>query len=150
MGPSDFGGKGLPSCAGALLVALGGVLWSGPAVYAGENEPIRIELNTAESLQGRCRLSFVVENKGEAPVDSLKLDLAVFGIDGGIRRRLIVDMGPLRGGKTIVKTYAVEDDCEQIGSILVNEVTACSPGEPNGCLDRLILSSRLPKIRFFK
>jgi hypothetical protein len=132
-----------------LLLGLVVPLWIGSPAAA-TDQPIRIELNTVENAQNRCRLSFVIENKGESPVDTLKLDLAVFARDGAIRRRLIADMGPLRRGKTIVKTFDIEVDCAQIGSILVNDVTTCAPEEPGACLDRLTLSSRLPELRFFK
>ena len=51
---------------------------------------------------------------------------------------------------TMVRTFAVDADCRQIGSILVNDVTACTPGEPVACLDGLALSSRLQALRLYK
>jgi hypothetical protein len=125
-----------------------------PAVVAAApNEPadpIRVELNSAESVQGRCRMSFVIENKGEAAIDSLKLDLAVFGTNGIVQRRLVAELGPLRRAKTVVKAFEIEGDCAAIGSLLVNDVTVCAPGDAGACLDRLALASRLTNVRFFK
>ena len=118
--------------------------------FAAPDEPIRIELNAAESVQSRCRLSFVIENKSNAAIESLKLDLVVFGRDGVIQRRLVAEMGPLRRAKTIVKAFELDGGCGQIGSILVNGVTACSPGDVGACLDRLALASRLPDVRLYK
>lgn len=118
--------------------------------HAGEPESIRIELNTANPAEGTCRLSFVIANKGDAALTSLKLDLVVFGRDGVINNRLIAEMGPLRAAKTIVKTFEVAEACAGIGSILLNDVTACAPGEAASCLDRLVLASRISDIRFFK
>jgi hypothetical protein len=63
---------------------------------------------------------------------------------------MVVEMGPVRAAKTIVRTFNVETDCGQIGSILLNEVTACAPGELATCLDRPTLSSRSSTIRFYK
>src|ERR1700704_6677155 len=77
-----------------LLLAL---LTMTSPVWAGAGDPIRVELNAAESVQSRCRLSFVIENKSEAAIESLKLDLAVFGRDGVIQRRLVTELGPVRG-----------------------------------------------------
>jgi hypothetical protein len=134
----------------ALGLVLATVIGLPARTLAAAENPIRIELNAAENVQSSCRLSFVIENKGEAAVDSLKLDLAVFGRDGTIQRRLVVEMGPLRAAKTIVKSFDVEGDCSQIGSILVNDVTSCAPGDPGACLDHLALSSRPPNIRLFK
>jgi hypothetical protein len=120
------------------------------ATRAAPEGAIRMELNAAESVQTSCRLSFVIENKAETAIETLKLDLAVFGREGAIQRRLVVELGPIRGSKTIVKAFDVDNECGQIGSILVNDVTACAPGEPGTCLDRLALSSRPPTIRLFK
>lgn len=120
------------------------------AALAAPSDSIHIELNAAESVQNRCRLSFVVENKAETAIETLKLDLALFGRDGAIQRRLVVEMGPVRAAKTIVRTFDVETDCGELGSILLNDVTACAPGEPGTCLDRLTLSSRPAAIRFYK
>jgi hypothetical protein len=114
------------------------------------SDPIRVELNAAESVQGRCRLSFVIENKADAAIESLKLDFAVFGTNGVVQRRLVAELGPLRRAKTVVKAFEIEGECASIGSLLVNDVTVCTPGEPGACLDRLILASRLSNVRLFK
>jgi hypothetical protein len=121
-----------------------------PAVAA--DDTIRIELNTAEVVvvQGRCRLSFVIENKGETAYDSLKLDLVIFNREQVIQRRVVAEMAPLRRTKTIVKAFEIEGDCAQMGSVLLNDVTACMPGDAGTCLDRLELSSRIQNVRFFK
>ena len=63
---------------------------------------------------------------------------------------MVTEMGPVRGAKTIVKTYSVDGDCAEIRSILVNDVTACAPGNREDCLDGLALSSRMEGVRFFK
>ena len=113
-------------------------------------EKVRIELNTAETADNRCRMNFVVENKADAALDSMKLDIVAFGIDGGIMRRLIAEMGPVRPQKTIVKSYLVEAECKAIGALLVNDVTHCAPAPAAACLDGLTLSSRLKEIRLYK
>ncbi len=130
-----------------LLMAL--VSMASPASAAGA-DPIRVELNAGDSVQSRCRLSFVIENKGEAAIESLKLDLAVFDRDGVVKRRLMTELGPVRGAKTMVKAFEVDAECGQIGSILVNDVTACAPITADACLDRLVLSSHVPTVRLSK
>ena len=124
------------------------LLLAAPAHAAPDNS-IVVELNSAETAQGKCRVAFVVDNKGDA-IESLKLDLAVFNREGIVQRRLVTEMGPLRKAKTIVRTFDLEGECGAIGSILVNDVSACTPGEPGACLDRLALSSRAPGIRLYK
>jgi hypothetical protein len=114
------------------------------------DEKILIDLNSIEGADNRCRLNFVVENKSNVAIETMKLDLVAFGNDGGILRRLIVDMGPVRAVKTIVRAFGIDAECRQIGAILVNDVTACAPGEPGACLDGLGLSSRLKELRLYK
>jgi len=133
-----------------LLLAVAAGLAMAEPVMAASEEPVRVELNVVESVQSRCRLSFVIENKGEGGIETLKLDLAVFGTDGAIQRRLVAEMGPVRKAKTVVRTFELEGECGKIGSILVNDVTACAPPDASVCLDRLELLSRLPAVRFFK
>ena len=113
-------------------------------------EPLRVELNTGETTENRCRLTFVIENKAKEPVESLKLDLAVFNTEGVVQTRMVTEMAPVRPVKTVVRTFSVDGDCKQIGSILVNDITACVPGTPNACLDTLELSSKLKGVKFYK
>ena len=120
------------------------------AASAAATEPIRLELNALENAESRCRVSFVIENKAQAGVDSLRLELAVFNRDGVVQRRVSADMGPVRGAKTVVKSFTIDGGCDEIGAILVNDVTACAPGDANACLDRLALSSRAKEVRFYK
>ncbi len=125
------------------------VVASSAYAFAAE-EKLLVELNTVESAESRCRLNFVIENKSTKPLESMKLDLVVFGSDGGILRRMLTEMAPVRPVKTIVRAFMVDADCHQIGSILVNDVAGCVPGDATGCLDNLDLSSRLKNIRFYK
>jgi hypothetical protein len=134
-------------CLGSPVLLV--LLAAAPALAAAE-QPIRIELNLAESAQGKCRLSFLIENKGEAAIESLKPDMAIFNREGIIKRRLVAEMGPVYRTKTIIKTFEIEEECGQIGSILINDLTACTPGDPAECLGRLVISSRVPGIVLFK
>ena len=131
------------------LALLGLQLLAQPAAF-GEEGKFLIELNTVEPVENRCRLNFVIENNSDTAIDSMKLDLVVFGSDGGILRRLLAEMGPVHSLKTIVRTFVIDNECGRFGSILVNEVSACAPGSPNSCLDSLAISSRLKDLRFYK
>jgi hypothetical protein len=132
-----------------LLVQLLALPLLSPCVFAAD-DPVHVELNAIENTEGRCRLTFVIENKGKTAVESLKLDLALFNTEGAVYRRMLVDMAPVRPAKTIVKTFSTECDCAQLGSMLVNEITACQPGDPATCQDQLSLTSRVKNVRFFK
>jgi hypothetical protein len=134
--------------AGAVLLSQIVALHVLPARAA--EDSVRLELNAAESAENRCRLTFLIENKSKTAIDTLKLDFAMFNTEGAVYRRVIYDMAPVRANKTIVKTYALDGDCAQLGALLVNEVTACTPGEPAACLDELTLSSRVKSVRLYK
>jgi hypothetical protein len=121
-----------------------------PVSAIAADEPITVELNAAEPVQNKCRVAFVIANKSAAAVESLKLDLAIFNRDGIVQRRIVTEMGPLRRAKTIVKTFEFENECGQIGSILVNDVTVCTPGDAASCLDRLTPTSKVGEIKFYK
>jgi hypothetical protein len=73
----------------------------------------------------------------------------VFNPQRVVQRRLATELGPVRGGKTIVKTFALDGVCGEIGSILVNDVT-CAPGTPDACIDGLSLSSKVRDVRLYK
>jgi hypothetical protein len=120
-----------------------------PLQLAAAEHAIRVELNTMESSETACRLTFVIQNNGVS-LESLKLDLVVFNTESIVYRRIITEMGPVRTGRTIVKTFAIDTQCAQIGSVLVNDIAACVPGEPNACLDGLTLESRLKTVRLYK
>jgi hypothetical protein len=133
-----------------MLLVLAPPILASAAAMAAPDDPIRLELNSTENAQNRCWLSFVIENRSETPIESLKLDIGVFDREGIILRRLVAEMGPVPKVKTMIKAFGSDFDCAQMGSVLVNEITACAPGEPNFCLERLVLSSRVQSVRLFK
>jgi hypothetical protein len=121
-----------------------------PALAAPAAKTILVELNALETADNRCRLTFLIENKRDSAIDTFKVDFAVFNREGIIHRRLTAELGPVRSEKTNLRSYLVDGACDQIGSILVNDITACMPGEPGACYDALELSSRAKNVRFYK
>lgn len=137
-----MGYRGPPALLALLLLSA--------AAVAAPNDPIRVELNLAETAQSKCRETFVIENKGETPIGSLQLDLAFFNRDGILQSRSVAEMGPVARAKTVLRVFEFEGECDKLGSVLINDITACSPGDPASCLDRLVLSSRVKSISLFK
>jgi|SRR5215510_4326962 len=135
---------------GVLHVVMLLCVLMGGAAKAQEEELARLELNAIETADNRCRMTFVIENKSTRNLDSLKLDLAMFNPEGVIRQRMIIEMGPVRGKRTNVRTFSTDGECGQLGAILVNDVSACTPGEPTACMDGLALSSRVKNVRLYK
>jgi len=121
-----------------------------PALCLAAEPQVSVELNGGEMVGDRCQLTFVVENKSEEAIDTLRLDLFVFNQEDRVFRRMVTEMGPVRGEKTVVKLYAVANPCTDIKSILVNDITACAPIKAEACLDHLVLTSRMAGVRLFK
>ena len=140
--------RGVRHVIAALL--LGGLIPSSIPILAQAEDLSRLELNAAETANNRCLLTFLIENKTSKAIDSLKLDLALFNPEGIIQRRMITEMGPIRGMRTNVRTFSAEGECGQIGAILINDVAACSAADPAECMDGLALSSRVKAIRLYK
>jgi hypothetical protein len=138
----------LPKVTGVLFGAV--LALSTVSSPASAKDDIALELNKLELVKDACQAYFLIEEKAGMPLQSLKADLIIFGKDGGIAKRLIAEMGPVRSKKTSVKVFAIEMPCTEISGVLLNDVTSCAPGTTaETCLDRLALSSRLA-IRFYK
>lgn len=135
----------------AAGVLLGTILtFSASSAGAFAAEDLSLELNKLEPAKAACQAYFLIEEKAGKPLQSLKTDLIIFGKDGGIAKRLIAEMGPVRSKKTSVKIFAIDVPCPEISGVLLNEVASCAPeATPEACLDRLTVSSRL-NVRFYK
>lgn len=139
---------------GVVGVGLAMGLMAGATAVAAtpEKSGISVELNKLEPVDGSCRAYFVIRPEGSTEYKEFKMELLVFDTDGVIQKWLAIDAAPLRAGKTSVKLFDISGvACEKIGSILLNDVTACSngAGDVAGCVDRVAPSSRA-KATFYK
>lgn len=126
------------------MVSLSAALGLGPAAAAA-GLPLAVELNKLEPDGKSCRAYIVITNAADTALPVLKLDLIFFRPDGVIERRLALDLGPVRPDKKSVKTFGLDNlPCDNIGSVLVNDVLDCRDmtGPVQDCLDRLTVSSR--------
>ena len=107
---------------------------------------VEIELNKLEVLGDHCQAYFVFDNKSGADYEELKVDLVVFRPDGVIEHRFAMEVAPLEANKRTVKLFELNDTaCDQIGSLLVNDVLACKATRrtKKDCLGLLVPSSRV-------
>jgi hypothetical protein len=133
----------------ALLAGLAASIFSTGVVTASAEDKLQVELNAMESVPNRCRTSFMVRNGAEQPVETFKLDLVILNSEQVMHRRMIVDLGPIRAAKAMMRTFDIEGDCKNIGGMLVNDIAACVPAAGD-CMERLTLSSRVPSVQLFK
>ncbi|MEQ1578340.1 MAG: hypothetical protein ABL894_11880 [Hyphomicrobium sp.] len=123
------------------------------AVPANAEQPkLTIELNKLEPQDKNCRAYFVVGNDTTIEYETLRLDLVLFQPDGIIGRRLAVNLAPLKAAKKVVKQFDLEGlGCDQIGSLLINDVLECkvTGGAATDCLAGLAVTS-LTKVQLSK
>jgi hypothetical protein len=126
--------------AGGLLAGI--VPWSIDSAGA---QTLDIELNKLENLNGQCAASLLLTNRLSETLDQVRFDLYIFGRDGVIVRRLLLDTGPMQVDKTTVATFALIDrPCDAIGRLLVSGVPICkgTDGSDIDCAAALNLTSR--------
>jgi len=105
-----------------------------------------IQLNRTESVEGACRIYLVFENGTGRAFEAYKLDLVMFGPDGGIVQRLAVDAGPIAADKTLIKLFDVQGlGCADIDRLLLNAVIACrtAGGDSPDCTALSVPRSRI-------
>jgi len=92
-------------------------------------EPIKIDLNKLEPQEGACRAYFVLENSTESSFTSFTLDLFLFGSDGVVTKRVVMDSAPLDPDKIRVRPVDFRDvDCGEVSMVLINDIIKCEDG----------------------
>ncbi len=97
-----------------------------------------LELNRLDGIGDDCRVTLVEKNGTRSAFAALKLDLVVFDGEGIVVKRVGMDAGPLKAGRTVVKTFDLKGlACLSVGRLLINDVLACEAEglAPDACLD---------------
>lgn len=105
-----------------------------------------LELNRLDGVGGDCRVTLVEKNGTPSTFAALKLDLVVFDGAGIVSKRVGVDAGPLKAGRTVVKTFDLKGlACGDVGRLLINDVLACEAEglAADACLDLVEPRSRV-------
>lgn len=113
------------------------------STVAAEAGAIAVELNKLEPQKDNCRAYVVVTNNSSTAYQVLKLDLVLFQPDGVIGRRFALDLGPLKAQKRSVKLFDIDTPCDQVGSLLINDVLECNgeSGSVPNCLADITATS---------
>lgn len=123
-----------------------------PHGAAAAGGPVVLELNKLEPAggTGACQAFVLIEN-GAGALDSLNVDLVMMDPDGVIARRLAVELGPLRAGKTSVKVFRIEGvECGRIGAVLLNDVIGCAPAPASGDCFSLVSTRARGPVAFYE
>lgn len=112
---------------------------------------VELELNTAQEVGGGCRLTYVATNATPVGLEKVSYEVAVYDLDGLVKRLLVLEFGWLPSGKTRVVQFDLpEQTCATISRISVNGPVECASaqGEQTICRDSSLLSTRVPTIQF--
>ena len=115
-----------------------------PAAQA-DDAGLKIELNKVESTDEGCRTLFVFDNRTGHELGRFRVDLILFDAKGVYKKQLLLDMAPLYADKKTVASFLLDEEgCDEIGSILVNDIPQCqnSSGDAFDCLAQLKVASR--------
>ena len=105
-----------------------------------------LELNRLDAVADDCRVTLVEKNGTQSAFAALKLDFVVFDAAGIVTKRVGVDAGPLKAGRTVVKTFDLKGlACDSVGRLLINDVLACKAEgiAADACLDLVEPRSRV-------
>ena len=124
----------------AAAAAIGFAMAFGPVAQA---DALAIELNKLEPQKDSCRAYVVITNNSSTAYQALKLDLVVFQPDGVIGRRFALDLAPLLAQKRSIKLFDFDIPCDQVGSLLINDVLECDgeTGSIPNCLANITATS---------
>ncbi len=111
--------------------------------FAAEKK-LSFELNKAQLIQDKCRVTFVASNGLGLVVDKTALEVVVFNDKKIVSEILVLDFGRLPVAKTKVIQFDLAATCGGISRLLINDFTECSiDGAPSStCLDIVQTSSR--------
>jgi hypothetical protein len=113
--------------AAALGAALGLLVIAQP--LAADEAELLIELNKLENTDQGCRSLFVFDNATGHELNRFQVDLILFDQEGVYARQVMLDMAPLSQDKKILASFLLPNQqCDTIGSILVNGLPQCEDG----------------------
>lgn len=107
---------------------------------------IAVELNSAETREGNCMLTFTITNGTKAEASQVVYETVLFNTDGQVDRLTLFDFGALPPARPRVRQFVVPQlACETLGRVLFNGANTCTgEGLDAAVCDKgLLPSSRL-------
>jgi len=102
-----------------------------------------VELNTAQSTETACRLSFMVTNEHPEEIASAVFETVLFNADGSVNELTLFDFGSLPSNRPRIRQFDVPGlACGDLGSLLINGATTCDATDSSMCANTLELKTR--------
>ena len=109
-------------------------------------EPVLfLDLNTAEPVDGGCRLTFLVTNDLPADLAQLSLETVILTTTGAVERLTLFDFRDIPQSRPRVRQFDLQGvSCDAIGQVLINGAAVCDGTgiTPDTCVPALRLTSR--------
>ncbi|MEM7774914.1 MAG: hypothetical protein AAF732_04845 [Pseudomonadota bacterium] len=133
------------SCIALALLAAAAAAESENSKRTEAAKTLNVELNAVRQLDGACRLSLLIANQLGAPIRDLTFELVLFDTRQRVLSLVATEAGAMPVGKTRLKQFDIGNtSCDQIGRVLLNDVTRCDGDEltPAQCTAVARTSSR--------
>tara|TARA_B100001079_G_scaffold113193_1_gene97378 strand:+ start:2838 stop:3278 length:441 start_codon:yes stop_codon:yes gene_type:complete len=104
-----------------------------------------LQLNSAQTIENACRLTFVVDNQTEKDISELVFETVLFSQQGEVIFFTLFDFGEVPFGIPRVRQFDVPNySCEDVKQVLINGMDKCvfSNGGAAECNLKLETSSR--------
>ncbi len=104
-----------------------------------------MELNTVQDVEGACRLTFLVDNKTGAAIDSVSFETVIFDASGSVVRLSLFNFRDLPVDRPRVRQFDLPGlTCDGLGQALINGANTCVVAGTDSqlCDDALKLNSR--------
>jgi hypothetical protein len=110
--------------------------------------PLAFQLNKAETRDGSCQLTFVVQNDTGTVIQKSIYNIAIIDADGAVSQLVNIEFRPLPVGRPKVQGFGIAGvPCENISAISINEFNECTTDDGSAstlCEDAITQSSRIP------
>lgn len=104
---------------------------------------LSIELNTAQTADNTCTLTFVVVNGHATAIDKLVYETVLFDSAGQVNRLTLFDFATLPPALPRVRQFALAGtQCNSLGRVLFNGLNTCTASDTAACAGPLTASSR--------
>lgn len=102
------------------------LLLCSPALADEPSPGLSLELNTQESSQAGCLLTFMVTNPHPQDIKSAIFETVLLNTDGQVDRLTLFDFGALPANRPRVRQFQLDGlACEDLAKVLINGVNTC-------------------------
>lgn len=133
--------------AAALLLVPATAFSQDSAPASAPQGALAFQLNKAETREGSCQLTFVIQNNTGVVIQKSIYNIAIVDTDGAISQLVNIELRPLPVGRPKVQGFGIAGvPCESISAISINEFSECTTKDGSAsdvCETAITQSSRI-------